>query len=238
MIKKQALNFSLTQINYVLAVQRLGHFGEAAHSLGITQPTLSMQIKKLEDDLGVILFDRSKKPVLLTDVGKKLLDQMKVIQLESRKVEEILNADQDQGIRGDLRLGVIPTIAPYLLPLIFPYVAKNFPKLKLTICEMQTHRIIEALETDEIDVGLLATPLKKERIYEIPLFYEPFWILFHEGHPLSKNAKVPYKNLTQEGLWLLEEGHCLRNQVVDVCSLKKEKKVLRILISKVEALKH
>jgi len=220
MQKKRDLNFSLTQINYVLAVQRFGHFGEAAHSLNITQPTLSMQIKKLEEDLGIVIFDRSKKPVLLTDVGKKILNQMKIIQSESRKVEAILNESSEAAFSGELRLGVIPTIAPYVLPLLFPILEKHFPNLKLSIREMQTHKIIESLNVDEIDVGLLATPLKEDRIFEIPLFYEPFWVLFHEGHNLAKAAKVSYKSLTQEGLWLLEEGHCLRNQVVDVCSMK------------------
>lgn len=218
-----SIQFSLTQLEYVMSVYRLGHFAKAAEACHVTQPTLSMQIQKLEDDLGVIIFDRSKKPILLTQVGQNLIEQIQTVLFEAKKIESIVQAKKSDKIHGQLILGVIPTIAPYLLPLLLPILEASVPDLELNIKEMQTHRIIEALNADEIDLGILATPLKISKIIEYPLYYEPFSVLCKKGHELSASKKVKYDKLKFNDIWLLEEGHCLRNQIMNVCSVKKGK---------------
>jgi len=216
-------NFSLTQLEYILAVAKHGHFAKAAAACHVTQPTLSMQLQKLEEELGVVIFDRSKKPILLTDVGRKLVEQAQAVLFEARKMEGIAHSSKAAGVRGELTLGVIPTIAPYLLPMLLPVIERKFPELKLNILELQTKRIVEDLQEDEIDVGLLATPLKVANIHETALFYEPFSVLCRGSHPLARQKKISYASLKHEDIWLLEEGHCLRHQVLDVCSLKRDK---------------
>ncbi|MCO5144440.1 MAG: hydrogen peroxide-inducible genes activator [Oligoflexia bacterium] len=206
---------------------RTGHFGKAALECNISQPTLSMQIQKLEDDLGVVLFDRSKKPILPTDLGKQIIEQMQLILFEAKKVPLLIKKNQNKDLVGTLTIGVIPTIAPYLLPILLPVIDKKHPDLQLNILELQTHRIIDALGNDEIDVGILATPLKIPKIFEVPLYYEIFSLLSPKNHPLSKKKKINYEMLPFEEVWLLEEGHCLRHQVLDVCSLKSKSKAKR-----------
>lgn len=215
------VNFSLTQLEYVIAVHKFGHFAKAAESCHVTQPTLSMQIQKLEEDLGIIIFDRAKKPILLTDVGRKVIEQMQIVLFEARKIESLIDAVDGEIIKGEIILGVIPTVAPYLLPRLLPVLEKRHPELNLRILELQTQKIVEALDSDEIDVGLLATPLKIPKIFEYPLFFEPFSVLARKDHELSQLKKIKYSSLDANDIWLLEEGHCLRNQVLDVCSMKK-----------------
>lgn len=215
------MNFSLTQLEYVMAVQKHGHFAKAAESCNITQPTLSAQIQKLEEDLGVVLFDRTKKPILLTEVGKKLIDQVQSVLFEAKKIESIISSQIHSNTHGELILGIIPTIAPYLLPNLLLTISQKYPDLKLKISELQTDRIIESLNNDEIDVGLLATPLKIPKIFECPIYYEVFSVLCQKNHELSHYKKMKYSHLKSKDIWLLEEGHCLRHQVLDVCSLKK-----------------
>lgn len=215
------LNFSLTQLEYVLAVNKFGHFAKAAEACAVTQPTLSMQIQKLEEDLGVVLFDRSKKPILLTEAGQKAIDQIQSILFEAKKLETLIETSQTELPHGHLTVGIIPTIAPYVLPKLLPLLEKKYSGLELNILELQTHRIIESLNNDEIDVGLLATPLKIAKIFEYPLFYESFSVLCRKDHELSDRKRLNYNALSFEDIWLLEEGHCLRHQVLDVCSIKK-----------------
>lgn len=217
------LNFSLTQLKYVLAVHKLGSFSLAAKNCFVTQPTLSMQIQKLEEELGTVIFDRSKKPILLTERGKKLIEQMQAILFEARKIETILQSESERALSGELSLGVIPTVAPYLLPRLLPVMEKLFPEVSLKIFELQTHRIEEALDSDEIDVGILAIPLGGSKLLERPLYWEPFSILCQKSHPLARQKRVNYSRLDTSDIWLMEEGHCLRNQVLDVCSLRQKK---------------
>lgn len=221
------LNFSLTQLEYVLSVYKHGHFAKAAEACNVTQPTLSMQISKLEEELGVVIFDRSKKPILLTDVGKKLIEQIQTVLFEARKIESIVHEDLKGDKTGELILGVIPTIAPYLLPKLLPVLEKRYPSIDLKIMEMQTQSIIDALETDEIDVGVLATPIQKPKIHEKVLYYEPFSVLCRKSHEYAQFKKLKYTSLKLDDVWLLEEGHCLRNQVLDICSTRKAKNVRR-----------
>jgi len=217
------VNFSLTQLEYVLAVHRHGHFAKAAESCHVTQPTLSMQIQKLEDELGIVIFDRSKKPILLSAMGKRVIEQMQTVLFEAKKIDSIIKSGQSSAIAGELSVGVIPTIAPYLLPLLLPLLEKKFPELSLKLFEMQTERIIDSLQSDEIDVGILAIPLKHPKIFERSLYFEPFSLLCKKDHELAHYKKVKHSHLKFSDLWLLEEGHCLRNQVIDICSTKQGK---------------
>lgn len=218
----QRLNFSLTQIEYVLALHQYGHFAQAAQSCLVTQPTLSMQIQKLEESLGIVLFDRSKKPLLLTDVGQRLMPQFQHILNESRKIDELIHM-QGSIIKGELHLAIIPTISTHFLPLILPLMQKKYPDLHLKIQEMQTHKIVEALDHDAIDVGLLATPLEHKKLFTLPLYLEPFYVLAHKHHPLAKFKYLHYGQLKFPDIWLLETGHCLRNQILNTCNLKTKK---------------
>ena len=217
------VNFSLTQLEYVMAVHKHGHFAKAAEACFVTQPTLSMQIQKLEEDLGAVIFDRSKKPILLTQMGKKLISQMQTVLFEAKKIETLIQHEKKEGKQGTLSIGVIPTIAPYLLPRLLPICEDLFPDIELNLREMQTNQILEALSEDEIDVGILATPTQMAQMFEFPLYYEPFYVLCDKNHEYADMKKIKYQSLSMKDIWLLEEGHCLRNQVLDLCSVKKNK---------------
>lgn len=214
------VNFSITQLEYVMAVYKYGHFAKAAEACFVTQPTLSMQIQKLEEDLGVKIFDRSKKPILLTEVGKKLIEQIQSVLFEVKKIENIVKSEETGKLEGELVVGIIPTIAPYLLPILLPAIEKKFTGINLKILELQTDQILAALENDEIDVGILATPTKTPKMFEMPLYYEPFSLLTRKGHPLAQLKKVKYSSLKRDEIWLLAEGHCMRHQILDICSSK------------------
>lgn len=217
------VNFSLTQLEYVMAVNKHGHFAKAAEACHVTQPTLSMQIQKLEEDLGTIIFDRSKKPILLTHMGKKLVAQMQTVLIEAKKIESLIQQGKKGTKQGNLTIGVIPTVAPYLLPRLLPICEEMFPDVDLNIREMQTDRILEALNDDEIDVGILATPTLSPKMFEFALYYEPFSVLCGKDHEYSDLKKIKYQTLKMDDIWLLEEGHCLRNQILDICSTRKGK---------------
>ncbi|MNK93445.1 Hydrogen peroxide-inducible protein activator [compost metagenome] len=217
------VNFSLTQLEYIMAVNKHGHFAKAAEACHVTQPTLSMQIQKLEEDLGTIIFDRSKKPILLTHMGKKLVAQMQTVLLEAKKIESIIQQGKKGTKQGNLTIGVIPTVAPYLLPRLLPVCEELFPDVDLNIREMQTDRILEALNDDEIDVGILATPTQSPKMFEFALYYEPFSVLCGKDHEYADVKKIKYQSLKMDDIWLLEEGHCLRNQILDICSTRKSK---------------
>lgn len=217
------VSFSLTQLEYVMAVHKYGHFAKAAEACFVTQPTLSMQIQKLEEDLGVVIFDRSKKPILLTSMGKKLISQMQTVLFEAKKIEAIIQQEKKGTKQGSLKVGVIPTVAPYLLPRLLPVCEELYPEMELNIKELQTEQILTALDNDEIDVGILATPSQSPKMFEFPLYYEPFYVLCEKGHDYAQMKKIKYQTLGMDDVWLLEEGHCLRNQVLDLCSIKKGK---------------
>lgn len=217
------VNFSLTQLEYVMAVNKFGHFAKAAEACHVTQPTLSMQIQKLEEDLGTIIFDRSKKPILLTHMGKKLVAQMQTVLLEARKIDALIQQGKRGTKQGSLTVGVIPTVAPYLLPRLLPVCEELFPDVELNIREMQTDKILEALNDDEIDVGILATPTQSPKMFEFALYYEPFSVLCGKDHEYADFKKIKYQSLKMDDIWLLEEGHCLRNQILDICSTRKGK---------------
>ncbi len=209
-----------TQLEYVVAVDNYKSFIRASEKMFVTQPTLSMQIKKLEEELGTTLFDRSKAPVATTEIGQKIIAQARNVISESNRIYDIISEESDQ-ITGKFRLAVIPTIAPFLLPLFLESFVKNNKGLELTIDELQTEEIISGLKKDEIDAGIVATPLSNKEITESPIYYEPFYAYISPKHPLFRKKKISSKELNVDDIWLLKEGHCFRDQVINICSQNK-----------------
>ncbi|WMX16495.1 MULTISPECIES: hydrogen peroxide-inducible genes activator [unclassified Aureispira] len=212
---------TITQLEYIVAVDRERHFGLAAKKCFVTQPTLSAQIKKAEELLGVLIFDRSKQPILPTDIGEKIIQQARVVLREHQRLEQII-ADFQNDISGQLRIGVLPTIAPYLLPFFVGNFTRKYPKINLLIKERTSKQIIEDLQNDLLDVGLMITPLKEDAIKERPLFYEEIQLYVHPEHHFSKNGRIAPSLLNKGNMWMLSQGHCFRNQVVNLCALQQQ----------------
>jgi LysR family transcriptional regulator, hydrogen peroxide-inducible genes activator len=213
---------TITQIEYILAVNDFRHFHKAAKACHVTQPTLSMQIQKLEDELGVILFDRSKSPVLVTIDGERFVQQAKVAIREFKKIGEVLEQGKGELV-GSLKISVIPTLSPYLIPLFLRNFQKQYPGISLIIEENKTEDILKLLEEDKIDAGLLVTPLFNNNIIERTLYYEEFSLFASKNSPYLKKEKVKDTDINSEGLWILNEGHCFRDQILNLCKLEKEK---------------
>lgn len=212
---------TITQLEYVLAVDKYRHFGKAAKACNVTQPTLSMQLQKAEEELGVVIFDRSKNPILPTEEGSQIINQARAVLREYKKIFSIIDANKAE-VRGDFRLGVIPTLAPYVIPLFAAHFVEKYPEVKLTIEEFKTEEIIELLSRDEIDAGLLVTPIQGENFIERVLFHEPFSVFASDDHPLLKKSKVKDKDLDTSDVWLLNEGHCFRQQVLNLCKVSRD----------------
>ncbi len=210
---------SLTQLEYIVAVDKLRHFGKAADSCHVTQPTLSMQIQKVEEEIGYPLFDRLKKPVTPTAKGLKFIHQAKALLHEHLKLMD-LSKNQGSEVSGDLRLGVIPTVAPYLVPLFLEKFSEDFPKVQLVVDELKTSSIIEGLREGTLDAGILATPVHETGLKEKPLYYEPFSLYVSKQNALSTRKRIKEDDLSASEMWLLADGHCFRNQIVRYCSLK------------------
>ncbi|WP_020528405.1 hydrogen peroxide-inducible genes activator [Flexithrix dorotheae] len=208
---------TLIQLEYVIAVDTYRHFATAAQKCFVTQPTLSMQIKKLEEQLGVIIFDRSRHPVIPTDIGSKVIDQARLILRDTEKINEIINSFQEK-ITGELKIGIIPTLAPYLLPKFIGNVVRKYPGINIQIEEIITEDIVKKLKTDLLDVGILVTPLKDADITESPLFYEEIKIYANQDHGFSQNDGINLNEIASPDLWMLHEGHCFRSQVINLCS--------------------
>ena len=211
---------TLQELRYVVALADTGHFGQAAKACFVSQSTLSTQIKKLEDYLGVALFDRSLKSVTLTAAGREVVDSARRIIEESNRISELAKQIRDPMFR-TIHLGVIPTLGPYYLPHVLPLVHKNFPKLRLLLREEMTPHVLAHLNEGKLDAGLLALPLPAEdpAMETFPLFSEPFLAAVPAGHTLAASKKVRIDKLADAGLFLLEEGHCLRNQALEACRL-------------------
>jgi LysR family transcriptional regulator, hydrogen peroxide-inducible genes activator len=207
---------TITQLQYVLAVAEHKNFTLAAQKCFVTQPTLSMQIQKVEEELEVILFDRSKKPIQLTDIGKKIVAQAKNIVIEADRIQDIV--DQQKGfIGGEFRLGIIPTIMPTLLPMFLNNFIKKYPKVKLIIEELNTADIIKKLNNGQLDAAIAATPLEEEKIKEIVLYYEPFMVYIPEYHVLSSKKEITIDDLDIDEILLLQDGHCFRDGILNLC---------------------
>lgn len=207
---------TITQLQYVLAVAEHQNFTKAAQKVFVTQPTLSMQIQKLEEELDVRIFDRTKKPIQLTETGRKIVTQARNIVNESDRIKDIV--DQEKGfIGGAFRLGVIPTVMPTLLPMFLHNFIKKYPKVKLKIEELNTDAIIERLRDGHLDAAIAATPLELEGIKEQVLYYEPFVAYVPPGHRLFKNDKLEVEELNIDDMLLLEDGHCFKDSVINLC---------------------
>ena len=201
---------TITQLYYVLAVAEHQNFTKAAEKCFVTQPTLSMQIQKLEDQLDVLIFDRSKKPIELTEIGKKIVNQARNIVNEADRIQDIV--DQQKGfIGGEFKLGIIPTVMPTLLPMFLKTFIKRYPKVKLKIEELTTEEIISRINDGHLDAAIAATPLENENIKERVLFYEPFVGYVPDNHRLSDKKTIGVSDLEIEDMLLLEDGHCFRD---------------------------
>lgn len=212
---------SLVQMEYIVAVANTGQFSAAAEKCFVTQPTLSMAVKKLESDLDLIIFDRSKQPVVPTEIGTLIIEQARKTLAESRKIEELIKESKGE-VSGHIRLGIIPSVSGYLVPLFVGNFLRKYPSVQLTITELLTEDLVKALRKEEIDVGILSTPLKEEGITEKPLYYEEILIYTNEKHQLHGKKEVKLKDLQHENAWLLSNGHCFRNQVINLCSTKEQ----------------
>ena len=209
---------TLTQLEYIVAIDEYRHFATAAEKCFVTQPTLSMQIKKLEDELGVIIFDRSRQPVGPTDLGAKLIEQARMTLSATQRIKEIIQEEQ-QEVEGTLKIGIIPTLAPYLLPVfIGPYIRK-YPAVKVEVEELVSEEIIRRLKRDILDVGLFVTPYHDEKIVERPVFYEEMLVYAHPDCELLKKKEVGHEDIVTSDIWMLGNGHCFRNQVVNLCEM-------------------
>jgi len=212
---------TLTQLSYIVAVDKYRHFATAAQNIYITQPTLSMQIQKLEDELGVLIFDRSKSPVVPTSIGEEIIEQAKVILSGAKHIEDMVSVN-DGELRGSFRVGIIPTIAPYLVPLFLKPFSEKHPNVKLVFEEALTANVMEGLQEDHFDVGIIATPTN-QHIYEHELFSEPFLGYLSPGHEFTKKDKLCIDDLYSQDLWLLTEGHCFRDQTIKLCKKTNDK---------------
>lgn len=209
---------TITQLNYVLAVAEHQNFTKAAQKVFVTQPTLSMQIQKLEDELDVLIFDRSKKPIELTDVGRKIVEQARNIVNESDRIQDIV--DQQKGfIGGEFKIGIIPTIMPTLLPMFLSNFTKKYPKVKISIEELHTEAIIEQLKEGHIDAAIAATPLEDEDIKERVLYFEPFVGYVPHNHRLRSKSKIEPHDLDAEDILLLQDGHCFKDGILNLCKM-------------------
>jgi len=212
---------TITQLNYVLAIAEHQNFTKAAEKCFVTQPTLSTQIQKLEDELDILIFDRSKKPIELTDVGRKIVHQAKNIVDESERIQDIV--DQQKGfIGGEFRLGIIPTIMPTLLPMFLKAFIKKYPKVKLKIEELTTEEIISRINDGHLDAAIAATPLENDIIKERALYYEPFVGYIPTDHDLAKKQDIEVADLDLDEILLLEDGHCFRDGIINLCKALKE----------------
>ena len=207
---------TLTQLQYTIAVAEEGNFTQAAEKCFVTQPTLSMQVQKLEDELGIKLFNRNTKPITLTTIGEKIIDQAKMILKEANRMEDIVSTEKGF-VGGNFRLGIIPTVMPTLLPIFLNTFIKKFPKVNLKIEELNTAAIIEELKNGKLDAGIAATPLDDVKIIEKPLYYEPFVGYIPEPHPLSKLKTLALSDLEKMDVLVLEDGHCFRDHVLKIC---------------------
>ena len=207
---------NLQQLTYLVALDTHRQFGLAAENSHVSQPALSVQVQKLEEELGVLLFDRTQRGAEPTAVGIKVIDQARRVLREAQQLRELVQVEKGEVV-GELRLGVIPTLAPYLVPRFLGSLTTAYPSLRVHIEELRSEEIMQQLKDHRLDVGLLVTPLDDRQLRELPLLDEPFLLLASENHPLAARATVRPADLQNPGLWLMQQGHCFRNQVLDLC---------------------
>ncbi|MDO5608905.1 MAG: LysR substrate-binding domain-containing protein [Capnocytophaga sp.] len=230
---------TITQLQYVLAVAKYQNFTTASENSHVTQPTLSMQIQKLEEELGILIFDRSKKPIQITDIGRQIVRQAQIIVNEAERMNDIV-AQQKGIIGGEFRVGIIPTVSPTLLPMFLNNFIKKYPKVDLKIEEQNTDLVIHNIENGNLDAAILATPLENPNLIEKPLYYEPFIIYAPEGHPLHRQKEINPDKLDIDDILMLEDGHCFKASVLNIChkQLAESNKGFRIKSGSFETLIH
>lgn len=207
---------TLQQLEYIRALDIERNFVRAADHCFVTQPSLTMQVQKLEEELGVKIFDRSKKPLLPTPLGEQIIAQTYTVLREAERMKQLI-AEQEGTLVGELSIGIIPTLAPYLLPLFLPLFERQHAGIRLLVQELQTVSIIDKLRKDELDVGILVTPLHERGITEQVLFHEPMLAYVGRNHRLFDKGDLDVSDLDLNDTWLLAEGHCLRGQVLNIC---------------------
>lgn len=210
---------TLQQLEYILAVNQFRHFAKAAEYCRVTQPTLSAMIQKLEEELDTRIFDRSQQPVCPTPVGIHIIEQAQNILVQANRIKNIIE-EEKHSLTGTFKLGILPTVAPYLLPRFFPQLMKKYPNLDIRVVEMKTNDIKKALQTGEIDAGIVASLAGMEELQQTPLFYEQFFAYVSREDALFNNEVIRTSDLNGEQLWLLDEGHCFRDQLVRFCQMK------------------
>jgi len=207
---------TLTELRYVVAVARERHFGHAAEACFVSQPTLSVAVKKLEEELGVTLFERGPGEVTVTPAGQRIVEQAQRVLEEASRIKDLAAAGRDP-LAGPLRLGAIYTIGPYLLPKLIPILRRTVPAMQLHIQENFTHRLAESLKSGEVDVILIALPFDEPGVETLAVYDEPFLVAIPKGHPWEGRKRITSEELTKESLLLLGEGHCFRDQVLEFC---------------------
>ncbi len=211
---------TLTQLEYIVSLDTHRQFILASEKCNVTQPTLSMQIQKLEEELGIKIFDRTKQPVIPTEIGATIIAQARIILRESKMMKQLINEKKDN-MTGELRIGIIPTLAPYLLPPLFKLMREKYPQLSLHIKETITEEVIHELKNNRLDCGLVVTPLKDASIKEDVLFYEELFVYVSKKNLLYEKKYVLASEIDPDQLWLLEEGHCFRSQILNLCEIRK-----------------
>lgn len=209
---------NIRDLRYLVALAEHRHFGRAAAASFVSQPTLSSQIRKLEEELGVTLVERAPRRVMMTAIGHEITERARHILHEIDQLHETARRSVDPEA-GSIRLGIFPTLAPYLLPHAIPLVRTRFPKLELLLVEEKTEVLLKQLREGRLDVAILALPLHDDGLHVEFLFEEPFLLAVPDGHPLTRRESITLDDLRHERLLLLEEGHCLRDQALDVCHL-------------------
>ncbi|MFV0376670.1 MAG: LysR family transcriptional regulator [Mangrovibacterium sp.] len=231
------MNFN--QLKYFIELERYKSFSEAAKTLGITQPALSLQIQKLEEEYEFQLIDRTKKPLALTAEGELFYEKaLEIVQLVGDLDQ--LSLDMENQVEGKLRVGIIPTLSPYLVPLFFDELNHRFPALKVNIMELKTEEILSMLAHNDLDLGIISTPVKAPKIGIVPLFYEQFYLYISPKHPLGTTESVDLKQINETELLYLYEGNCFQNQVNSVCQmsgLSESELSFRYLSNSIESLK-
>lgn len=206
---------TLQQLEYIVALNKFRHFVSASEHCGVSQPTLSLMIRKLEQELDVTIFDRAKHPVEPTKMGYRIIEQAEATLRNMRKIHQMVS-DETGKLSGPLNIGVIPTLSPYLVPDFIQIFKQNYPEVELIITELNTSTLVKSLENETIDMFIAATPLEKDNFYEIPLYYEKFVAYFSSQTPFAI-SHLSANNMPNENLWVLEEGHCLRDQTFNFC---------------------
>lgn len=213
---------TLQQLNYAIALQRYKNYSRAAESMGISQPAMSIQIRKLEDETNLKLFDRNRNSVIPTQEGKIFLERAQLLLTQARQLQDLVG-ELNENFIGELRIGVIPTLAPYLLPLFIKNLNEQFPKLKIHVKETITEEVVRLIKAGELDGGIISTPIEsKVQLDTIPLFYEGFKLFVSTDHSLYEKRKVNVKDIPVKDLWLLSEGNCFRDQVNNICDIVRQ----------------